>query len=60
MKSEEEIKSELVRLIACPDPLPPNGDLYGESYLEVLTAITRVEKGARIAILKWVLGDSRT
>jgi hypothetical protein len=60
MKSEEEIKSELARLIACPDPLPPNGDLYGESYLEVLTAITRVERGARIAMLRWILGEPRS
>jgi hypothetical protein len=60
MRSEEEVRAELARLIARPDPLPPSGDLYGESYLEALTAITRVEKGARISMLKWMLGEPRS
>jgi hypothetical protein len=59
MRSEDEIKTELDRLKNIPAPLPPSGGLYGESYLEALHAITRVEQGARISMLKWILGETR-
>lgn len=54
MRSEIEIHRELDRLMALPEiPLVPN-PMYVAA--EAIHTLTRVEKGARIALLKWVLG----
>jgi hypothetical protein len=62
MRTEEEIKIELLRLSSLKEspPSPINDVNYGNSYLEALTALNRVEKGARISILQWVLGAERS
>ena len=62
MRSEQEVKEELERLCELKDEkqLRPGEPLYGEPYLEALCAINKVEKGARIRILRWVLGAERS
>jgi hypothetical protein len=56
MRSEEEVKAEIQRLQAIPAKEEHPFDVY----TEYLHSALRIEKEARIAILKWVLGEERS
>lgn len=58
MKTEEEIREEIVRVAAIGDP-EIQKRFEGDPYLEHLHSALRIVRTSRIETLKWVLGEDK-
>jgi hypothetical protein len=59
MRTETEVQAELDRLVHQVPETPvskPGAPFFGEPHHEALVAMVHIERGSRIAILRWVLG----